>query len=184
MKFEEAAWSQDAQIRGEVVGDSLTVVNWVNGDWSAKGESFGEAVAALRRRVVEVFAGAATPATNEASPLRHVFRELNQKADRLAALGRGGLHKRVVSEQVWAWWQHRRLSKQGGHFRVWFDGSADGGAAGAGWWAEVKEQGNGGRWWPILAGCAPAEGDSQAAEVFACRRALEEAAGLAIAHAI
>ena len=176
----EADWQIDSQLRGEIVGDSLTTVQWINGEWAAHGPQKQRQVYLLRRRAAQVFAGPARPPADWAMPARHAFREQNCKADKLADWGREGRTWREVDKKVWCCFRDRVTRGQGGHFRVWFDGSCIGRSAGLGWWAEVRDQWSGPveTWQPVAAACRPGSGDSLQAEADAALDALGLAAFL------
>jgi len=140
--FEEAyPWSKLATMESlpavELLADSLVVVNWANGIWEAEARQHKAALQYLVSSLHRWWGdGVARPRTTTANWARHIYRELNKRADSLATSGLQG------NPMSWA------TARQGipVAIRAWSDGGLRNDSAGAGWiikgawtWEDVEK---------------------------------------------
>ena len=141
-------WEDQLRCSFEIVGDSLLVVNWMNGDFRI----YEEKVAAVLNAAMEkvhfiVCSGWATFRNVTAPPARHVRRKWNTRADSLA---NDLVQKRIIS-YVSPVSTYELLSYN--CWRITFDGASKGnpGPAAAAWilwglsksgWIEVQHGGS------------------------------------------
>ena len=84
--------ASDAPCRLELILDNNTVVEWLNDRWQVEDTQYIPHVAEIRNSLHALWAsGKAQPRTSTSSWARHVFREANRRADRLATIGTQGL---------------------------------------------------------------------------------------------
>ena len=87
--------------RVEIVGDSLLVVNWLNAFWRTYLDRYRQVVAGVQDTLYKNLAcGVLAPRNRTADILRHVYREHNTWADRLANLALDGVD--VCSVVQWS----------------------------------------------------------------------------------
>ena len=120
--WQPALWTPDAGHRRlEICGDSKVIINWVNGVWPAKFMPYTREIGKVQRRLhelVNVFD--VRPKRDVCDFCRHIYRELNTEADRLAY--------KHASE-----WSLEAYSEPAPRIRGFFDGSVQGDKAAFGW---------------------------------------------------
>jgi len=120
--WEPQNWSShDGSRRLEVCGDSSLIVNWVNGIWPVRFLPYCRRVASVHLQLHKLVAqGAVRPRQDTADFCRHVFRELNGRADELA-----NRHANT--------WYLDPYTTPATRIRAFFDGSVRANKAAFGW---------------------------------------------------
>jgi len=120
--WEPQDWTLNGDFkRLEVCGDSSLIVNWCNGIWPVRFLPYFRRVSSLHQQLHElVLHGAVRPRQDTSDFCRHVFRELNGKADELA-----NRHSNT--------WHVHPYSAPASCVRAFFDGSVQGKKAAFGW---------------------------------------------------
>ena len=145
-----------AYLRFEVCGDYEVVIRHLNGQWCTKdfrrSHVLGSAVRELAGLLVSERAH--PPGIGE-YPCRHVFREENGTADRLANMGREGkIWARSPDHAFMSVYFAAGAPALGLRLRVWFDGSFNPSGAGVGVWGEWSKAASS-DWTPLMACCRP-----------------------------
>jgi len=143
--------------RLEVCGDSSLIVNWFNGVWPVRFLPYFRRVSCLHQQLHElVLHHAVRPRQDTSDFCRHVFRELNTKADELA-----NRHCNT--------WSIEPYSAPAACVRAFFDGSVKGDKAAFGWIVLECQTGDGnmGLWRAIASksSCLPDGATITAAEL-------------------
>ena len=92
MMEQESTWdlTDNHATRASFAGDSMLIVNWINGVWSVNQESYRNRIARIHNDLEEAYRDGLKPAGRGADYTRHVFREFNEKADHLTRIARQG----------------------------------------------------------------------------------------------
>ena len=78
----QVGWRSDEHRRLEMLGDSGSVIRWVNGAWEVKGHEHAEFVRGVVDQFVRWYMGGVFRSrTDEADWCMHIFREHNTVAD-------------------------------------------------------------------------------------------------------
>jgi len=118
---EPVAWCGGEDCRVEVLGDSMLVVNWLNGIWRCRYHYYNNRLRLGHHMIQQMSTEVgARPRQDAADWGRHIYRELNVEADKLANQHR---HEQTVLSTA-------KLYKR---FRLFFDGGVTANAAGGGW---------------------------------------------------
>ena len=119
--WEPQAWTADAKGRLEICGDSSVVINWLNGLWRVKFLPYERCVAKAHQHLHVLSSVFETKPRSDTSDFcRHIFRELNTMADRLANKYRNE-------------WMLLPYTAPAKCIRVFFDGSRRKNKAAYGW---------------------------------------------------
>jgi hypothetical protein len=158
VEWEPQDWTLDGHCcRLELCGDSNLIVHWINGLWPVKFLPYSRRLSGLQCQLHElVQCGIVRPRQDCADFCRHIFRELNGKADELA-----NRHCNT--------WHLEAYSKPACCVRGFFDGSVRGDKAAFGWIVLASCVGDDdmSSWKPVAckSGCLPDGATITAAEL-------------------
>ena len=111
----------DSGKRFEVLGDSLLILSWINGEWRCKYRLYEDRVGIARASLGNLHASHGfLPRQTATNWARHIYRELNKDADKLA------------NKHSYHFWINRRRYAFP-FYRLFFDGSVTRQGAGGGW---------------------------------------------------
>ena len=141
VQWEPQEWSEDASMRLEVCGDSRVVIQWLNGIWPAKFLPYERSISRSQQQLYSMsHLLMVAPRENKADFCRHIYRELNTMADKIA-------NKYCNDSMLLPYVTPAKRT------RAFFDGSKKGNKAAFGWavFAAMVDSGDEESQWQLIA---------------------------------